>query len=152
MTAKVVHLVVISLSLFYSSSSASKETKEVLKSNKNLNISFGMEEKGRTSNEMDERRETEGNLTRITLAFSSTLIPEVILGGLSDMGVSLNEDEVNPNPRVTMVLFILLFLALSMTALFYFLVHLCHPCALPKKLVRCASPCRKGWKSPYEEI
>ena len=149
---KVVHLVVISLLLSYSSSLASKETEEALKSNKNLNVSMGVEEKARTSNGMDRRREMEGNLTRITLASSSTLIPKVIIAGLSDMGVSLNEDEVNPNPRVTMVLSILLFLSLSLTALFYLLVHLCHPCALPKRLVRCASPCREGWKSPYEEI
>ena len=152
MMAKVVHLVVISLLLSYSSSLASKETEEALKSNKNLNVSMGMDEKARTSNGMDRRREMEGNLTRITLASSSTLIPKVIIAGLSDMGVSLNEDEVNPNPRVTMVLSILLFLSLSLTALFYLLVHLCHPCDLPKKLVRCASPCREGWKSPYEEI
>ena len=143
--AKVVHLVVISLLLSYSSSLANKETEEVLKSNKNLNVTMGMEETARTSNDMDRRRETERNLTRI---FSSTLIPKFVLGDLSDIGVF----EVKPNPEVTMVLFILLLLSLILTALFYLLVHLCHPCALPKKLVRCASPCREGWKSPYEEI
>ena len=132
--AKVVHLVVISLLLSYSSSLANKETEEVLKSNKNLNVSMGMEETARTSNDMVRRRETEGNLTRITLAFSSTLIPKFVLGDLSDIGVF----EVKPNPEVTMVLFILLLLSLILTALFYLLVHLCRPCSLPK--------------SPYEEI
>ena len=125
MMAKVVHLVVISLFLSYSSSSASKETKEARKSNKNLNVIMGMEEKARTSNDMDRRRETERNLTRI---FSSTLIPKFVLGDLSDLGVF----EVKPNPEVTMVLFILLLLSLIL------LVHLCRPCSLPK--------------SPYEEI
>ena len=125
MMAKVVHLVVISLFLSYSSSSASKETKEARKSNKNLNVIMGMEEKARTSNDMDRRRETERNLTRI---FSSTLIPKFVLGDLSDLGVF----EVKPNPEVTMVLFILLLLSLIL------LVHLCRPCSLPK--------------SSYEEI
>ena len=131
MMAKVVHVVVISLFLSFSSSSPSKETEEALKSNKNLNVSMGMEEKARTSNDMDRRRETEGNLTRI---FSSTLIPKFVLGDLSDIGVF----EVKPNPEVSMVLFILLLLSLTLTALFYLLLHLCRPCSLPK--------------SPYEEI
>ena len=131
MMAKVVHLAVISLFLSYSSSSANKETEETLKSNKNLNVIMGMEEKARTSNDMDRRRETEGNLTRI---FSSTLIPKFVLGDLSDIGVF----EVKPNPEVSMVLFILLLLSLTLTALFYLLLHLCRPCSLPK--------------SPYEEI
>ena len=132
MMAKVVHLAVISLFLSYSSSSASKETEETLKSNKNLNVIMGMEEKARTSNDMDRRRETEGNLTRI---FSSTLIPKFVLGDLSDIGVF----EAKPNPEVSMVLFILLLLSLTLTALFYLLLHLCRPCSLPIK-------------SPYEEI
>ena len=131
MMAKVVHVVVISLFLSFSSSSPSKETEEALKSNKNLNVSMGMEEKARTSNNIERRRETEGNLTRI---FSSTLIPKFVLGDLSDIGVF----EVKPNPEVSMVLFILLLLSLTLTALFYLLVHLCRPCSLPK--------------SPYEEI
>ena len=131
MMAKVVHLAVISLFISYSPSSAIKETEEALKSNNNLDVSLGMEEKARTSNDMDRRRETEGNLTRI---FSSTLIPKFVLGDLSDIGVF----EVKPNPEVSMVLFILLLLSLTLTALFYLLVHLCRPCSLPK--------------SPYEEI
>ena len=133
--AKVVRIIVISLFLSYSSTSPSKETEEALKSDKNLNVSMAnamvMEEKARTSNDMDRRRETEGNLTRI---FSSTLIPKFVLGDLSDIGVF----KAKPNPEVTMVLFILLLLSLTLTALFYLLVHLCRPCSLPK--------------SPYEEI
>ena len=99
MMAKVVYLAVISLFISYSSSSANKETEETLKSTKNLNVGMVMEEKARTSNDMDRRRETEGNLTRI---FSSTPIPKFVLGDLSDIGVF----EVKPNPEVTMVLFI----------------------------------------------